>query len=396
MMNRIVLSAAIYFAVLGIAHAEDTNMRLLHAFSGAPNDGSNFLRASLTVYNSTLYGTSNNGGSDDKGTIFKVNEDGSNYQVLHSFTGSPSPSLNPDGMFAQGGLAVGGSNLYGMTYFGGLNGNGCIYSIGADGTQFNVIHSFDKSKEGGGLYDEVAVDGSTLYGTTYGGAIFKLNVDGSNFNYVRPFPSDCYGPLGGMTLGGSTLYGMCRWGAGSSNAGGIFKINTDLSGFEIIHRFTGGANDGLGPDSNALTLSGSTLYGVTDYGGSKNGGTIFKINVDGSGFQVLRSFEAINRPTGDLTLIGSMLYGIGGYSIYQIDMNGDNFKFLHTFSSSDPVGTTPRGGLTHDGSTLYGLTRAGSQYGYGAIFALEVPEPSTLALLLTATIGGLLCWRRRR
>jgi hypothetical protein len=38
-------------------------------------------------------------------------------------------------------------------------------------------------------------------------------------------------------------------------------------------------------------------------------------------------------------------------------------------------------------------------FGYGGVFRIasrSVPEPSTLALLLTATLGGLLWWRRRK
>jgi uncharacterized repeat protein (TIGR03803 family) len=393
--KRMAFVAVVFVSLLGTTVVRGATMTRLHSFSGAPNDSSHFLRASLTLYNSTLYGTSSYGGSDNKGTIFQLNTDGSNYRIRHSFTGSAEPNSNPDGMFAEGGLTVGGSKLYGMTYFGGLNGSGCIYSIDPNGNDFNVIHSIDGTKEGGGIYDELTFSGSTLYGTTYGSAIFKLDADGSNFSYVRPFPSNCRGPLGGMTLGGSTLYGMCYWSEGVTYGGGIYKINTDLTGFEIIHHFTGGANDGLGPGSNALTLSGSTLYGVTESGGSSNWGTIFKVNVDGSGFEVLHSFDSSSTPTGDLTLIGSTLYGIGRNTIYQIDTNGDNYGVLHTFDVNDPVGFGPRGGLIHDGSTLYGLTNSGSQYGMGAIFALQVPEPSAI-MLLGMGVFGLLAWGRRR
>ena len=38
------------------------------------------------------------------------------------------------------------------------------------------------------------------------------------------------------------------------------------------------------------------------------------------------------------------------------------------------------GGLTLSGNTLYGTTEFGGAYGYGTVFALTVPEPSTITL----------------
>ena len=62
----------------------------------------------------------------------------------------------------------------------------------------------------------------------------------------------------------------------------------------------------------SLTLSGSTLYGMTLSGGANGNGTIFSINTDGSGFQNLFSFSGTNgdNPHGSLTLSGSTLYGM--------------------------------------------------------------------------------------
>ena len=37
-------------------------------------------------------------------------------------------------------------------------------------------------------------------------------------------------------------------------------------------------------------LSGSTLYGTTDDGGSSDDGTVFKVNTDGTGYTVLKNF----------------------------------------------------------------------------------------------------------
>ena len=44
-----------------------------------------------------------------------------------------------------------------------------------------------------------------------------------------------------------------------------------------LHNFAGGNGDGASPQAS-LTLIDSTLYGMTEFGGSANNGTLFRIN----------------------------------------------------------------------------------------------------------------------
>src|SRR2546422_929481 len=100
--------------------------------------------------------------------------------------------------------------------------------------------------------------------------------------------SDGAAPFAGLILSGTTLYGTANTG-GSSGAGTVFAINTDGTGFTNLHSFTGGS-DGATP-YGGLVLSGNTLYGTATYGGSSGNGTVFKVNTDGSGFTNLYSFN---------------------------------------------------------------------------------------------------------
>src|SRR5439155_22369686 len=84
-----------------------------------------------------------------------------------------------------------------------------------------------------------------------------------------------------------TLYGTAREAEGSV-AGTVFKINTDGTGFAVLKMFTNSV-DGRNPHGG-LVLSGSTLYGTTELGGSSGFGTVFKVNTDGSGYIVLKNF----------------------------------------------------------------------------------------------------------
>jgi uncharacterized repeat protein (TIGR03803 family) len=63
----------------------------------------------------------------------------------------------------------------------------------------------------------------------------------------------------------------------------------DAQSFKTLLSFSG--TNGVGPVSD-LTLSGSTLFGMTSFGAYDNNGTVFSINTDGSGFQNLVLFQA--------------------------------------------------------------------------------------------------------
>src|SRR5207247_5521537 len=125
--------------------------------------------------------------------------------------------------------------------------------------------------------------------------------------------SDGYFPSAGLALSGSTLYGTTV-GGGSSGSGTVFKVNTDGTGFSVVKSFTGW--DGANPQA-ALVLSDSTLYGTTYSGGGSGypdtlgNGTVFKVNTDGTGYIVLKNFMGDDGayPSARLVLSGSTLYG---------------------------------------------------------------------------------------
>jgi len=91
----------------------------------------------------------------------------------------------------------------------------------------------------------------------------------------------------GLFLSGNTLYGTAENG-GSSGNGTVFAINIDGSGFANLHSFTATAGsastniDGANP-YGGLILSDNTLYGTAENGGSSGNGTVFSVNTDGTG-----------------------------------------------------------------------------------------------------------------
>ena len=80
--------------------------------------------ARLVLNGCTLYGTTTYGGRFGKGTVFKINTDGTGYKVLEDFAGHPNDGANP-----RTGLVLSGNTLYGTTSGGGSLGAGTIFSL---------------------------------------------------------------------------------------------------------------------------------------------------------------------------------------------------------------------------------------------------------------------------
>ena len=90
-----------------------------------------------------------------------------------------------------------------------------------------------------------------------------------------------------------------------------------------------------------MVLSGNTLYGTTSSGGGDSYyGTVFAVNIDGSGSTSLHGFDV-------------------------------------------SAGGEPHGALVLSGNTLYGTTPM-SEFGSGSVFSLAYPPPH-LAIMLAGT-----------
>ena len=393
---------------------------LVYSFSGGA-DGKNPYYGGPVVSGSKIYGT-NNLGANGGGVVFSVNTDGTNYSEVHTFT-----SASPDGYEPLGSVVLSGSTLYGTTYYGGsgngANGYGTVFAVGVDGSGYGTVLSFGTAA-GYKPYGTVTVSGSTLYGMTYYsgsglGSIYSVGTNGNGYTLLHSFTggtTDGSRPLGGsLTLSGSTLFGMtAHGGPGTSGSDGVaFGIKLDGSGYNDLVNFNASPSMGANP-YGSLTLVGSKLYGMTRIGGSANEGTIFSMDTDGSDYTTLYSFSGgtaagLNpadgaNPYGSLTSDGGLvLYGttkFGGSAndgtVFEIDTDGSGFNVLHSFTGTAD-GLNPEGDLALANGTLYGWTSGGGAGGGGTLFAQSVPEPSTWALSASGAVALLVfLWGRRQ
>src|SRR5665213_818404 len=307
------------------------------------------------------------------------------FTTLHTFTATDfNTGTNSDGATPIGGLLLSGNTLYGTAAGGGSSGNGTVFAVQTNGTGFTNLYSFTATSGGystnsDGAYPRAGLilSGNTLYGTAEGGGssgngtVFAVSTNGTGFTNLYSFTalsdgyygtnSDGTIPEAGLILSGNTLYGTAE-GGGSGGNGTVFAVNTNGTGFTNLHSFMAMSTNSSGRYTNSdgaipgagLILSGNTLYGTATQGGSEFAGTVFAVHTDGTGFTNLYSFTALSATS--------------------------------PYTNSD--GATPDAGLILSGNTLYGTAFRGGSSGNGTIFSLSLGSVSAPAPTLTIFPSG--------
>jgi uncharacterized repeat protein (TIGR03803 family) len=229
----------------------------------------------------SLWGVSNSG------TWYRMNTSGS---ILNSGT-LPSPTQAPMIVSLEQGT------LYGTTPNGGTYGKGTVYRLTQAGV-FTQIYSFgnpNNQYEGlspiapvvegfdGFLYGTTCWGGKTAggmngTGTTGQGTVFRVSRDGSSFSTIYNFQDnanrlDGYCPMAGLVQGNDgMLYGVTSAGGGGSNtaiSGTLFRLDTGGGNFQVLHTFD--KPNGNSPLSTPLLHTNGKIYGMASAGGSGYG-----------------------------------------------------------------------------------------------------------------------------
>ncbi len=310
----------------------------------------------LTLSDGVLYGTTLHGGSNlflkyytpcTYGVLFRLNTDGTGYQALYEFPRDGSGWVTS---YNQGGVIVSGTKIYGVISGGGGWGN--IWSMDTDGSDFRMLHSFHPDNDGYHPSSLVLV-GSYLYGTAKRGratgCMFRIRTDGSDFTLLSQGPQwgtdsslDADSVLSPFVPYGSELYG------GRNRF--IIKVKQDGSDFTAIRRLSEGHIPHDPPHyviHSAPTIADGVIFGTTSDGGypddgGTRAGTVWRMNLDGSAYQLLYSFKLL-------------------------PWDGGNYQHYNPES-----GAYPKGGVVVVGSMLYGMTSAGGVDNLGVIYALPI------------------------
>jgi uncharacterized repeat protein (TIGR03803 family) len=244
----------------------------------------------LLLVSNVLYGTTAAGGDNDQGVVFQINTNGWSFSVLKSFSSS-------DGSLPLSGLTWSDGVLYGTTSSGGYWNLGTLFSVLPDGTSFVTLHHFD-GVEGAIPRYSLAVSDNWIYGTTEGNGsqslVYEQSTDGGQYQVLKTFlpPDPISGTnaegaylQSGLVASGGTLFGSTREG-GYYGSGVVFALQMDGSGYSVLKHFSALTNNGTGQMTNGdgtgpgpLSLFGSTLYGSTKAGGAASVGTLFALSI---------------------------------------------------------------------------------------------------------------------
>jgi uncharacterized repeat protein (TIGR03803 family) len=222
-----------------------------------------------------------------------------------------------------------------------------------------------------------------LFGTTdsggnvNAGTVYKMLPSGYEV-VLHSFggEGDGFNPYSSLVKVKSKLYGTTQ--SGGANEGGTVFVITQSGAEKVLHSFAGGSNDGVNPGFNALLDVKGTLYGMTEFGGPENDGTVFKITTSGKEkllYSFVGGFDGAN-PSGALVYVNGKLYGTTGEggtencgTLFSIAKSGKK-KVLYNFGGA-PDGCYPNGVINAAG-TFYGMTYSGGASNYGTVFSITI------------------------
>jgi uncharacterized repeat protein (TIGR03803 family) len=386
----------LFTSLVAAMHAQ--TFTVIHAFTGHADGASPY--AGVTILGNTLYGTTS-GYPDDCGTVFQLANTVSNWlfstlAVLpHNCGPQARVVFGPDG------------HLYGTSEVGGMDNDGTVFKLTPPVGICNTaacywtvkdLHDFVSGTDGvaPGLGDLIWDQQGNIYGTTIEGGtsglgtVYELTPSGNgyteSFLYSFSGPDGAY-PYAGLVLDNKgNLFGTAQYG-GSIGFGTVFELSYVVGiGWtqHVLYSFQN-AGDGENPFGGLIFDSAGNLYGTTLDGGSGGGGTVFELSPSGNTwtFKLLYSLSKSYRcgPGETLTMdVAGNLYGTtacGGLyndgSVFRLSSTEEAWVYtsLHDFTGgTDGAFVVSNVSIDTDG-TLYGTAEQGGDYGFGVVWMIK-------------------------
>ncbi len=286
----------------------------LASFGATQTDGARPWGGVIMDSSGNLYGTTEAAGPYGYGTVFELPKGGGTVTTLASFNGTNG--ANP----YSGVIMDSSGNLYGTTEQGGACEDGTVFELPKGSGTVTALASFNGTN-GQDPYDGVIMDSSgNLYGTTYfggtsdDGTVFELPQGSATITALASFDgTHGANPFAGVIMDSSgNLYGTTYFG-GTSDDGTVFELPRGSATITALASFNG--TNGADPYAGVVMDSSGNLYGTTESGGASNDGTVFEVTAQPLltssaatseanstvSFTVTVAGNATNTPTGRVT-----------------------------------------------------------------------------------------------
>lgn len=289
----------------------------LASFDGA--NGANARAGVIVDGNGNLYGTTYGGGAGNAGTVFELARGSATITTLATFNdmngAQPASTLVLDSS----------GNLYGTTAH-------TVFEVAHDSATITTLASIDNNS--GFTSAGLVLDaGGNLYGVT-GAEVFELALGSRTITDLANFPA----PVGAFLWGTlamdpeGDLFGVTYQG-GTNNDGTVFELAHGSKTIATLASFDG--PNGSGPRAGVALDGNGNIYGSTNGGGASYAGTIFELPHGSGSITTLASFNGIDGqyPEGDNIVIDSSgdLYGATNGGVAR--SGGTVFEL----SASDPL-----------------------------------------------------------
>jgi uncharacterized repeat protein (TIGR03803 family) len=341
----------------------------LHVF-GLDPDGSAPYAGLIQATNGDFYGTTREGGAHNFGTVFKMTPGGT-LTTIYTFCSQSSPPIYcTDGDFPLAGLIqAANGDFYGTTEQGGANNRGTVFQITPSG-KLTTLYSFCSqanctdgnlatgvSLAYGGLIQ--AADGN-FYGTTQEGGttesdcvggcgtVFQITPSGKlttlySFCSQSSPPTYCkdgWYPVAGLVQAtDGNFYGTTARGGTNGDYGTVFQITLSgtLTTLATLHSFDG--KDGQYAYAGLIQSTNGDFYGTTVEGGAHGDGTVFRLSVDLGAF--VKTLPASGNVGSAVRILGADLTGVTS-----VTFSGTAATLFTVVSKSEIKTTVPTGATT--------------------------------------------------
>ncbi len=348
--------------------------------------GKSPLGSLMQAANGKLYATTSIGGTLDKGTVFQYDITSSTYTKITEF----NEGLN--GAYPKGTLMKASNGmLYGTTSEGGTNQKGVLFECNPVTGQVVKKVDFDGTNGANPVFAPVEVNGK-LYGTTRAGGtnsvgvLYEYDLKTNVFTKKTDFAYVINGanPAGLMIAANKKIYGVCNTG-GKYYAGTLFEYEPGATvikarGFYINSNNLTSMN-GKSPYCLLIEGAAGKLYGIADYTANKKALFEYDIATDTIIRKITYSGGIFGLSSGTLVpaangkFIGLHSDGTGSAhlgGIFEYDPVTDIYGIKYSFTDRITEGERPIGDLTlATNGKFYGMNAFGGVNEKGVLYEYD-------------------------